>query len=143
MNLYEMYETDIGKETSGFWHDMPKPSKASFLLARAGGANMKFVKAMEVKSRPHRGRGGALEDTSLDADVDVELATGLTREAFAETIVLDWKGVVDRNDKKVNWSKEASVKLLNDLPDLYIELRDVASKVSNFRIEGIKADVKN
>ncbi len=136
-SIYDLYETDMQKETEGFWHPVNK--KISFLLARAGGANLNFSKAMEKKTRPHRGRGGAFEGD----EVDVELATELMQEAFAETVILDWSGITDRKGKKVAYSSAAASKLLKDLPDLFTELRDAAGKAANFRIEEIQADVGN
>ena len=137
LSIYEMYETDQAKEVEGFWHPVNK--KISVKLARAGGANLTFSKAMELKTRPHRKRGGAFEGEN----VDMELATELMIESFAETIILDWKGITNKEDKKVAYSPAAAKKLLTDLPDLYIELRDAAGSAANYRIEEIKDDVGN
>ena len=137
MSIYDMYETDMAKEVEGFWHPVNK--KISIKMARAGGANLAFSKAMEKKTRPHRKRGGAFEGD----EVDVELANELMKEAFAETIILDWKGITNKEGKKVAFSLTAAVKLLKDLPDLYTELRDAAGSAANFRLEGIKDDVGN
>lgn len=137
MSLYEMYETDAALEKDGFWHPVNK--KIKFLLARAGGTNLNFSKAMEQKTRAHRGRGGAFEDDK----VDVELATDLMQEAFAETVILGWEGVTDKKGKKVAYSPATAVKLMKDLPDLFVELRDAAGKAANFRVEQIEEDVGN
>jgi len=137
MSIYDLYETDMAKEVEGFWHPVNK--KISIKMARAGGANLVFSKAMEKKTRPHRKRGGAFEGD----EVDVELATELMKEAFAETIILDWKGITNKDGKKVAFSVAAATKLLKDLPDLYVELRDAAGSAANFRLNEIKDDVGN
>lgn len=137
MSIYALYETDMTKEVEGFWHPVNK--KISIKMARAGGANLAFSKAMELKTRPHRKRGGAFEGD----EVDVELANELMKEAFAETIILDWKGITTKDGKRVAYSPAAATKLLKDLPDLFIELRDAAGSAANFRLEDIKADVGN
>ncbi len=137
LSIYEMYETDLTKEVEGFWYPVNK--KISVLMARAGGANLKFSEEMELKTRPHRKRGGAFDGDN----VDVELATELMRETFAETIILDWKGITDKTGKKVAYSPAAAKKLLKDLNDLYLELRDAAGAASNYRIEEIQDDVGN
>jgi hypothetical protein len=136
-SIYDLYETDNALETQGFWHPINK--NISFLLARAGGSNMGFSKAMEKKTRSHRGRGGAFEDDN----VDIELATTFMQEAFAETVILDWKGVTDKKGKKVPYSPGAAIKLMKDLPDLFVVLRDAASKAANFRAEEVKDDMGN
>lgn len=137
LSIYELYETDLTKEVEGFWHPVTK--KISVKMARAGGANLAFNKAMELKTREHRKRGGSLEGDK----VDVELVTEILKEAFAETIILDWKGITTKDGKKVAFSVAAAKKLIKDLPDLYSELRDAAGLASNYRFEGIKDDVGN
>lgn len=133
-SIYDMYATDHQREVEGFWH--PVTDKISFRLARAGGANMGFTKTLEQKTRPHRRQ---LDDDNMD----VALANKLLIETFAETVILDWKGITDANGKKVAYSPAAATKLLTDLPDLFTELRESAAKQANFRIKGIKDDVGN
>lgn len=133
-NIYDLYETDQSKETEGIWHMVS--DKIGFLLARSGGANVKYNKAMEAKTRPYRRQ--IANDT-----MDTELANKLMREAFAETVVLDWKGVTDKNGKSVKYNQKTAAKLLTDLPDLFNDLREAASKHSNFRAEEIKEDLGN
>ncbi len=137
LSIYELYETDLAMEVEGFWHTVTKKIKVK--MARAGGANLAFTSTLEKKTRDHRKRGGALEGEK----VDVELVTELMKEAFAETIILDWKGITNKEGKTVAFSVAAAKKLLSDLPDLYSELRDAAGTAANFRIEGIKDDVGN
>lgn len=137
MSIYDLFETDMEKEVEGFWHPVNK--NISIKMARAGGANMAYSKVMELKTRPHRKRGGAFEGEN----VDVALANELMQEAFAETIILDWKGITTKEGKKVPYSPAAAVRLLKDLPDLFIELRDAAGSAANFRLEEVKDDVGN
>ncbi len=133
-SIYEMFATDLKTETEGFIHHVT--DKINFTLARAGGANTKFSKAMEVKTRPYRRQ--IQEDT-----MDLELANRLLIEAFAETVILGWTGVTTAGGKAIPFSIEAAIKLLTDLPDLFNELREAAAKQSNFRAAEIQDDVKN
>src|SRR3546814_10059117 len=71
-NIYKMFQTDKGLETEGIWYNFDKTT--GFRLARAGGANMKFVKALEERTRPYRRQ---IEDNTIDP----ELANGLLIEA--------------------------------------------------------------
>lgn len=137
MSVWDIYETDLSKETEGFWHKVNK--KISIKLARAGGANMAFTKAMEEKTREHRKRGGAFEGDK----VDVELGIDLMKQSFAETIILDWKGLTNKAGKTVAFSAKAAYEMMVALPDLFNELRDVAGEAANYRIEDIKDDVGN
>lgn len=137
-SIWDLYETDLTKETEGFWYKVNK--KVSVRLARAGGANMAFTKVMEEKTREHRKRGGVLEGDR----VDVELMTDIMKQAFAETIILDWKGFTKKADgKPLACSSKAAYEVMLALPDLYNELREAAGEAANYRIEDIQADVGN
>jgi len=131
---YGVQPTDLKIETDGFTHRIT--DKMSFRLARAGGANAKFSKAMEAKTRPYRRQ--IQEDT-----MDITLANKLLIEAFAETVVLGWEGITTTNGKKIPFTPEAAIKLFTDLPDLFNELREAAGKQSNFRATEVLDDVGN
>ena len=134
-SIYEMFATDLKAETDGFVHRVS--DKISFTLARAGGANARFSKAMEVKTRPYRRQ--IAEDT-----MDIALANTLLIEAFAETVVLGWEGITDKETgEEIPCTPEAAVKLLTALPDLFNELREAAAKQSNFRVAEVLEDVGN
>jgi len=137
MSIWDLYETDMSKEVEGFWHKVNK--KISVKLARAGGANMSFTAAMEEKTREHRKRGGAFDGEA----VDVELATDIMKQAFAETIILDWKGVTKKDGKSLAYSAKAAYDLMVSLPDLFNDLREAAGAAANYRIEDIQDDVGN
>jgi hypothetical protein len=137
MSIWDLYETDLAKETEGFWHKVNK--KISVKLARAGGSNMAFTKAMEEKTREHRKRGGAFEGEK----VDVDLATDIMKQAFAEVIILDWKGFTKKDGKTLAYSPKAAYEILVALPDLFNELRDAAGAAANYRAEDIQDDVGN
>ena len=137
MSIWDLYETDLSKETEGFWHKVNK--KISVKLARAGGANLAFTKAMEEKTREHRKRGGAFEGDK----VDVELATDIMKQAFSETIILDWKGFTNKAGKNVAFNPKVAYETMVALPDLFNELRDAAGEAANYRIEDIQDDVGN
>lgn len=133
-NLYEMFGTDKRFEQEGIWYAFSEDTK--FLLARAGGSNVRFAKVLEAKTRPYRRQ---IENESIDLD----LANGLLIEAFAEAVLLGWQGVTDADGNDLPYSRENAVKLLKDLPDLFAELRNEATRLSNFRTEEIEEDAGN
>lgn len=133
-NIYDMFATDLKVETEGFTHHIT--DKISFVLARAGGANAKFSKAMEIKTRPYRRQ--IQEDT-----MDITLANKLLIEAFAETVVLGWEGVTTVDGKKIPFTPKAAITLFTELPDLFNELREAAAKQANFRVAEVQEDVGN
>lgn len=135
-DLYKMFETDKNLETEGIWYSFDKDTK--FLLARAGGSNIRFAKILENKTRPYR--------RQIDnGTIDTEFGNSLLIEAFAEAVILGWTGVKakGKNGKEMKYSVENAVKLLTDLPDLFAELREEAARAANFRNEEIEEDVGN
>ncbi len=133
-SLQELYATDQSKEAEGFWH--PITDTISILMARAGGMNSRFSKALEKKIRPHRRK---IENE----DMDTTLANSIMLEVFAETVILDWKGVNDDKGKPLPCTKENVLNILVELPDLFAELRDAAGKQANFRATTVEEDLGN
>lgn len=133
-NLYDIYATDVAREAEGFWH--PITDEIQFLMARAGGQNSSFAKTLEKRIRPHRRK--------IDnEDMDVELANRIMIEVFAETVIKDWKGVNDDEGKALPCTRDNIIHILTELPELFNELRDVASKHANFRAAITEEDVGN
>jgi hypothetical protein len=133
-SIYDAFETDPTTEVDGITYDMGNLGK--FILARAGGANVKFAKAVERKTRPYRQQ---IERGTIDN----ELGNSLLIEAFAEGVLLGWKGVKGKDGKDLKFSGPAAIKLLTDLPELFTELRDVASDMANYRAKQIEDDTGN
>jgi len=139
--LYDNYLTDKGAEATGVWID---DSGASFKLARMGGANVKFQRAMTTAMKPYMReiQLGVIDDTALEP---------IVRKVFAETILLDWKNVTgpsnpetpDVDGDPIDFSSDAAIKLFADLPDLYARLRTEAQSYANFRASSLAVASKN
>lgn len=138
-NPYKEYGTDKNLEKNGvlYVHE-PKTEEypaQCFVLARAGGSNTKFLKAADKAFRPHRKKG--IEN------IDPFLMRSLMVQVFAETIVLDWEGVFDREDNEMPYSQDNVVKLFTDLPDLFDVIQEQASSLNNYLLDEVESDVKN
>jgi hypothetical protein len=133
-DMYAMFETDKTIEKAGFWYAFSKSTR--YLLARAGGSNIRFAKVLEAKTRPHRRQ---LDDNSMDTD----LANSLLIEAFVDAVLLDWEGVTGKDRQPLEYSKANAVKLLTDLPDLFTELRTEATRLANFLVKQVEDDSGN
>lgn len=139
VNLYEQFETNSQCEVDGIFIDYGPNSKGKsirFKLARAGGKNIQFAKAMEKHSKPHR---RMIELGLLSPSV----AEGIIRTVFIESILKGWENLEDRDGNELPYSSESAQKLFTDLPDLFTNLNEMARDASNFREELLKADVKN
>ena len=108
----------------------------SITIHRAGGSNKKFAMILSAKLKPFRHQldRGLLDD---------EISKRILHESYAEGVVIGWKDVKDANGKNMPFTKENVVKLFDDLPDLFQDVKEQAENVSLFREEGEKADEKN
>lgn len=133
MGLYDLFGTDHDLEENGFALEY---GDATFIIARAGGANQKFQRCIEKKMRPYRASinsGTMHEDTSRK----------LLAEAYAQTIVLAWDGVTDKDGEALEFTKENVVKIFNDLPDLFTEIITESQRIANYVTEAAEADSKS
>lgn len=139
MSLYSMFKTDAGLETDGILIEYGEASNAQpvrFRIARSGGQNTVFTKALEKATRPYRKaiQNGMLDDKTADK---------LYKGVFAEHVLLGWENVEGEDGKPIQYSKENALKLFKDLPDLFLDLREQAGNVSLFRQEVREADLGN
>lgn len=149
MSLYEDYETDPAREREGVECDF---GHCVIRLARAGGANKRFTRALQKKAAPFR---RALANGTMDNDA----ADALVREAFAETCVLSWK--TSRKDSSgVRVSLEDGIEqkgttellpvtpqnvlaTFANLPEFYADVQARASDIALYRQEQLEAEAGN
>ncbi len=139
MSLYKLFKTDEHLETDGIWLEYGQNEKGEPIrikIARAGGHNSAFSKALEKATRPYR---KAIQTGLLDN----KTADKLYKEVFADTVVLDWINVEGPDGKPMEFKRENVLKLFEDLPDLFADLREQANNVALFREEVREADLGN
>lgn len=132
-NPYELFGTDGDKEKAGIDLDY---GDFKIRVARAGGSNRRYFKVLEQKSKPIR---RALATGAADP----KQVSAIMREVFAETVVLGWEGVTDREGNELPFSKENAVKLFKDLPDLFADVQVQASSYAQFLEVQAEADEGN
>ena len=124
MDLYEKYKTDEDKEVEGAW--VPLSATARIKVARMG--NTRYRECMRKKSAPYRQSG-------IANTIPPEVLEQIVREAVAETILVDWKGITtDGTD--VPYSKDTSLKFCTDLKDFYNLVLTAADNMETFRVNG-------
>jgi len=133
-SIYDTFETDDAKEKSGIWLEFGIDTR--ICIARAGGANSRFAKVLEAKSRPYR---RLIEQNALDPKV----ADKMLVDTLAETVVLGWEGVRDREGVDIAFSVANVKALFTELPDLFVAIRESAMQASNFRRQDIEDDAGN
>ena len=139
MSLYTLFKTNESFETDGVWIEYGQNEAGDPIrikIARAGGQNVTFNKALEKASRPYKKaiQMGTLDNKSAD---------NIYKEVFAETVVLDWMNIEDAKGKPIEFKKENVLKLFGDLPDLFADLREQATDISIFREEVMEEDLGN
>jgi len=135
MGLYDLYKTDTKKERDQ-GVEVEFPGDAKVWLRRAGGQNTDYEKALEKVMKPYRRQ---IQQGMLDEDKSRELEA----RVYARGVIIDWDGVTDEQGNELDCTEENIVKLFTDLPDLFVELKQQATDLSNFRREQTGEDAKN
>ena len=139
MNLYQMFKTNPSLESEGILVEYGMNAAGlpiRIRVGRSGGSNSRFSKGLEKATRPHR-------RAISSGTIDNSLAEQLYREVFAEHVVLGWENVELADGTPLPYSHDNAVKLLNELPDLYADLKEQASNAALFREELRSSDLGN
>ena len=138
-SLYSQFKTDQNLETAGIvlnYGQNAKGENIDIRIARAGGSNSKFSKVAEQVLKPFRRQ---ISNESMDpAKLDE-----LFRVIYARSVVLGWTGVEDEDGNPLPFNEANVVKLFNDLPDLFADVRAQAEKQALFRKIGLEEEAGN
>lgn len=133
-SIYQKFGTDKKSEQEGIILDYG--DGMTIRIARAGGSNVRFEKAVQSKMRKF----------GLQAKHDLlepEQMRGVMREVFAETIVLEWTGFTDEEGNALPLSRENIIKVFTDLPDLFDDVLEQSRKSSLFKSSLLEAEAGN
>lgn len=145
MSLYRQFKTDNNLEKEGVilsygFNADNKPIEIR--IARAGGSNGAFNRALEHEMKPYRRQ---LQTETMDNSV----AEMLMKRVYARTVVLGWTGVdIEESENgpaipKAQFNEENCVRLFNDLPELWRDVQEQAGKAALFRAQIAEEDAKN
>ncbi len=152
-SLYESFKTDPDLEIKGINLDY---GNSLITVARAGGSNKKFLKVLERLMKPYR---RAIQTETMDNAV----ATTLLHKAYAEAIVLRWEtrkpATTDKDGKEVEgkmvvgiegpdgnvlpFTADNITQTFDNLPDLFADVQEAASKASLYRATVLEEDAGN
>lgn len=151
MGLNRQFATDVKLETQGITIDY---GTDRIKIARAGGANKKYEKLLEAKTKH-------LRRAFIVGAVGNEESMAILREVFAETIVLGWevntgtevepkweKGIEpkdagEKGDKLLPCNTSNYRKVFLNLPDLFLDIQQQAQAGALYRTEINEADSGN
>lgn len=123
-SIYDKFGTDKKAEQEGIVLDYGDGMEIR--IARAGGSNTKFEKAVQQKMRKY---GLQAKHDLLEPEQQREIF----REVLAETVVLGWDGMYDRDGEEIPFDKENCIQLFKDLPDLFDDVLEQSRKSSLFK----------
>lgn len=132
MNLYKHFKTDENKE-AGEGIEL-KYGDSSITIHRAGGSNAKFRKQNDANLRKY---GRDIDLGTLDDETDRKIMVDL----YVDTVIIGWKNITDENGNPLEYNRENVVKLLNDLPELFADIRRVATNVAFFKEKELEEDL--
>lgn len=127
--LYKQFAMDKSLEKDGVDVQYGKNDDGSeivFRIARAGGANTQFAKVSEHKLKPHMRQ---IQTKTADKDV----LDGVMKEIYAETVILGWRGVQDREGNELPFTRDNVLRVLNELPELWKDVQRMADEVALYR----------
>ncbi|MCQ8781722.1 hypothetical protein [Mangrovibrevibacter kandeliae] len=131
MNLYEQFSTDQDAE-SGRGISLRYGEGINITIHRAGGANRKFLRRYEAKTKPYTRQ---IQNGTMDEEVSRQLMA----ELYAETVIVGWEGVTDREGNPLQFNVENATKLLLDLPELFRDIQGAAQDRSLFLADAAEA----
>lgn len=139
MSLFETFELDKKAEIEGvLFNDLPINDDGSvpgFYISRQCALNKKWATLYEKLTKPYS-KAGKLED--LDEDV----AAGLNRVIFCESLLCGWENVFDREGKPIEFSIGTALKLFSELPELLHLLHGFSTDMVNYRVSQLEKDAK-
>lgn len=133
-SIYSKFKTDKKAEQEGIILDYG--DGITIKIARAGGSNLKFEKAVQAKMRKF----------GLQAKHDLlepEQMRTIFREVLAETVVLGWTGFDDGEGNKLECTQQNVLKVFTDLPDLFDDVLEQSRKSSLFKNNLLEAEAGN
>jgi len=140
--LRRIYETDKNVEREGVVVEYSPGVEIK--LARAGGANKKFSKVLTRLSRPHR---RAIQTNTIDE----KILTDMFITAYAQAIVLSWKGftkdLITHEDAdaetELDFNQENVEAVFHEQPNLFQDVQATADNIAIFRAEILEQDSGN
>lgn len=116
---------------SGVWRDL---NESKFLIASS--ASLKFVRTLTRLQKPHRRK--------IDRnEMDPGEMQNILIQAISESVLLDWKGVKNREGAEVEYTPERGRQALKNNPAFREFVMEVSSDLGNFQAEEREHEVKS
>jgi len=131
MDIHRRFAVDKTKEQEGIWIDDQEGGRLK--LGRLG--NPRHRKAVAQKRNDYLG-------TKRSTVVPDDVSERISREAVAETILLDWENQT-WNGEVVPYSRERALEWMTTMDDFYLMIVGLANDIENYRIDVQETVEKN
>lgn len=132
-NAYEMFSTDPKLEKDGIVLDY---GEYQITIARAGSNNRKYRSLLSTVQKKHRHQ---IDNDLLDDGIN----DALMIEIYADSIILGWTNMTGPDGNALPFNRANVIKLMTDLPDLFINISEQANDAGNFRAKELADAEKN
>jgi len=122
-SIYDLYATNETAAEEGKWFEF-SPEISVKIRRFKSKKSRKVREALEAPYKRVNKFGATLPD-----DVQEDIAA----EHIAEGIVVDWKGLKDRDGNDLAYSKAAALKLFRDLPEFRDAIAEISLSLDNYR----------
>jgi len=143
MGMYDNFKMDEKSENDGIILEYDESFRVT--VKRAGGSNKAYDKSVERKTKKIK---RALENDLVSNDRVLQILM----EVYAETIVTNWEtmqdgewvqGIEGPDGERLEFNSENVLSTFKNLPDLFLSIKEDASKASLFREALREQDSKN
>jgi formaldehyde-activating enzyme involved in methanogenesis len=135
MSIFKQFKTT----DTGVWIEYPENADGtipSFKIARMSKTNKIYQKTLEEMVRPYKRE---IELNLLKQDKDDEIML----DVFVACILIDWKNIKDESGGSYAFTKANAKALMQELPELYEDLKDRARNMTYFLEKEKESVIKN
>lgn len=128
ISIFDAFETDVDAEENGKWFEdiLGNESGIDIKVRRmTSSAAAKNLQKHMTAARKHMVKG------KLPPEVDKRILI----DHLAEAVLIDWRGVLDRDGTPIEYTKEAAALIMTKLPNFRIAVQTAASNMDNFKGE--------
>lgn len=139
MGLFKTFTTNQEREVQGTevkYEANPDGTMPTFVIARKGGANKRYTRAMEREYKPYQ-RLLAAEKCPPETIEKCNL------NIFLSSILLGWSNVQNEDGSVIEFNAENARKIMTMLPDLFTDLWYKADQASMFQDDYLENATKN
>jgi hypothetical protein len=128
VSFFKRYKTDQTLEENGVWVDL--------------GEDVHVLVGRLTSKRTREVRRRLMKKYESMREMPPSLEDQINIQVMAESVLLDWRGVTDENNKPIPYSRDAAIKLLTELSDFRDEVAGASMRRDIFRAEELEGNSK-